>query len=212
MYCQFFLLGNEMFLARDKVPTDEQTVVIADEVVFTLNQYYYSSPLSDNQWQLEAEQIQNVALGMMQQLVLDYAAPPDYIVRPGIQSDSYIIPPDTDVGRKLCAQQKYRSSSHLSFNLFGIIFVLVMGSIIITISYSISPLVAASQLRSGSEKALYRRQEWQQDDVLHLLRAAFRGQDVGSWPEDSDAIVPVTIEFANKMKWKASKEDIADDD
>lgn len=188
-----------MLLAHDKIAST--TIVGGDQFVSIDQEYYYSTPISDNQWQQEVQQIQNVALSMIQQLVLDHAAFPDYIIQPGVNSTSYLVPPDTDIGKHLCSQQKFRSSVHSSFSLFGILFLIITGSIIIVVSYLIPPLTAKAQLRSRNEATLYRNVEWKQDDVLQLLRLAFQSQDPNTWPDCSDDSVPVTMEFAKKMKW-----------
>jgi hypothetical protein len=137
---------------------------------------------------------------MVQQLVLGYVAEPNYIIRPGVNSSNYIIPPSTPAGKKLCSQQKYRSTAHSSFSVFGIAFILLSGSIIIGLSYAIPSLTADSQLRSRKKTALYRREEWMQDNVLQLLRVALMEQS-GAACAGKDEPVPVTIEFAKKMKW-----------
>jgi hypothetical protein len=199
MYYEYFLLDSAMLLARDRIVSAAQSMIFENRT-FPSNQLYYSSPLSDNQWQQEVEQIQNTALAILQQLLLTYGAQPTYIIRPGVNSTDYVIPPSTEAGKKLCSQQKYRSLSHSSFSIFGIAFILLTGSIIIGLSYAIPSITSQSQLRSNRRSALYRREEWMQDNILQLLRVALMEQCGGTWV-GKDAPVPVTLEFARKMQW-----------
>jgi hypothetical protein len=203
MYWQYYLLNMAMLLASDRIASSMIQWSIANS---GLNQsqptnlyYYYSSPLSDNQWKQEAEQVQNMALATIQQLLLGHAAQPDYILRPGVHSSSYVIAPDTPAGQQLCAQQMFRSSSSMSFNVFGLVFLLLIGVLIACLGSAIPYLVAKRQLRSNNEDSFYRLAEWKLDDVLQLLRAALTKQNGVNW-NNKGGSVPVTVKYAQEMK------------
>jgi hypothetical protein len=201
MYWEYFILSSDMLLARNKVPSADGRLAVWENasMASAAGWYFYSSPLPDNQWQLEAEQIHNVGLAMLQ-TIGDYAAPQDYTIRPGVQANQFITPPDTKEAKALCLQQKVRSTEYSSFSVFGLAFVLAVGSLIIALSIAIPYLVGRIQSRSSSTRARNRREEWIRDDVLQLLRAVLE-RDGDEWIGKEEK-VPVTVEYAKKMVWQ----------
>jgi hypothetical protein len=194
----FNFMRSELLLARDKIP-NSIGYISTNLTDFDAPVYVYSSPLSDNQWHLEAERIHNVAVAMLQLGTSRYAVPLSEMIHPGVTTTSYIVPPDTAEGKSLCGQQKLRTSDHTSFSVFGLAFIIVTGSIIIILSHTVPSLVAQAQRRSGKPKALYRREEWIQDDVLQLLRVVLTGASDGYWIGKHGS-VPVTV-GSGKIRW-----------
>jgi hypothetical protein len=194
----FYFMGSEVLLARDKIP-NKFGYISTSLTDFNPPAYVYSSPLRDNQWHLEAERIHNVAVAILQLGTSRYAVPLNETIRPGVTTTNYIVPPDTAEGKSLCGQQKLRTSDHTSFSVFGLAFIIVTGSIIIILSHTVPSLVAQAQRRSGKPKALYRREEWIQNDVLQLLRVVLTGANDGYWVGKHGS-VPVTVGFG-KIKW-----------
>ncbi len=199
----FYFMRSEVLLARDKIPNNVG-YISTNPLYFNAPVYVYSSPLSDNQWHLEAERIHNVAVAILQQGTSRYAVPLNETIRPGVATTNYIVPPDTAEGKSLCGQQKLRTSDHTSFSVFGLAFIIVTGSIIIILSHIVPYLVAQAQRRSGKPKALYRREEWIKDDVLQLLRVVLTGPSDGYWVRKRSS-VPVTVGFG-KIKWDLLEE------
>jgi hypothetical protein len=128
----------------------------------------------------------------------------------------YVDYPATPEGRKLCKSQKINSSEHYSFNLFGLLTILTVGSLLILASHTVSPVVGHFQKWSKSEKARLRRQEWENMDVLQLLRLLLQRQGITPWRIDE--LVPV-LSIRNplfKMSWlsghwaKASSAEVLD--
>ncbi|ORX98937.1 hypothetical protein BCR34DRAFT_142047 [Clohesyomyces aquaticus] len=183
----FYALSSEMLLTRDKVPTqnsyDPRT--FSDPVA---PRYIFSSPLSDNQWQLESEKIHNVAAEMLQLAPGRYAVP---------LNATTIVPPDTAEGRSLCGQQKIHSRSHTSFSVFGFAFTLTTGTLIIILSHAAPAIAARAQERSSRPTSLHRREEWIQNDVLQLLQVVTTGAG-GSYLASKDRFVPCTFKIQGR--------------
>jgi hypothetical protein len=144
-------------------------------------QYKVSSALPDNQWQLEVGNIFNISLSLLQILSVINADPPEVQVSPNTTYSQYITPPGTAEAQHICLNQKVKSSSVASFNLFGVLFIIVGGSFCIILSNILPYLVEKRQLMSGDPLDRYRRDEWNTNDVLHLQKIALDGHGIGPW-------------------------------
>jgi hypothetical protein len=196
----FNIFGQEMFRANERMAAAYNVVGVIESNSSALSPaYYLSTTVSNKQWQLEVQNIQNAALAFLQRSVVDYAAPPNYITGDGMSTKDYLSHPTTISGRDLCSRQKVRSLAFSSFSVFGLAFILVTGSVIIILAQALPTLVEWRQTLSGMESSLHRRDEWRQSDVLHLLRAASEAQNPGVWT-DPQAEIPTTIEFGQKLK------------
>lgn len=203
----FMILGSAMVRASEHVALNSAYVTPANEVpgvnlTTPSATYRYSTPVNDNQWQLEAQNMQNLALALVQNLVVGYAAAPIYRLSGNTSTLDSLIRPTTQADINLCGQQKVRSLVHTSFNVFGLAFLIGTGSVIMILAKTIPELVSRAQLKEGTPEALHRRDEWRQDNVLQLLRYVSEDQNPGAWAE-GESTIPLTIESGKKfsMKW-----------
>lgn len=144
-------------------------------------QYKVSSALPDNQWQLEVGNIFNISLALLQILTVINADPPQVQVSPNTTYSQYITPPNVPEAQRLCLNQKITSSNVASFNLFGVLLIVIGGSFLILLSNVLPNIVEREQRKSSDPQALHRRNEWNTNDVLHLQKIAMDGYGIGPW-------------------------------
>ncbi|GME65223.1 hypothetical protein GTA08_BOTSDO13564 [Neofusicoccum parvum] len=82
-------------------------------------------------------------------------------------------------GRYWCKNQKILTTAYTNFNTFGLCLTLILGTIIITISYSLEPLVSWIQKRRRLDT--YSRLEWCTNETLQLQRLAHEEFGLGTW-------------------------------
>jgi hypothetical protein len=81
------------------------------------------------------------------------------------------------------------SQAHVSFNLFGITFILVLGLLVIIVSFVLEPLASCIQRRF--KLSAYRRLEWHSTSAFQLQRLAHEELGIGFW-EQCDQAIPTT--------------------
>lgn len=198
MYYTFSFLGDEILLARDQLGFVNWGL---SGNIYSARQtagsgLYFSAPLSNNQWQLEAENIHNIGMAKMLSVVANRPTPPVVLQK----YKDFIIRPSTDVERMLCYQQKVRSADHGSFSVFGLAFI-ILGGIFITILRFAIPLIVESRSRSSnSSEGKCRIDEWVRIDILQLLADVLQFQNGANWIL-RDGPVPVTSENGELMTW-----------
>ncbi|KAL1615965.1 hypothetical protein SLS56_011613 [Neofusicoccum ribis] len=131
-------------------------------------------PLPDNQWQLDVENWFAISLAALQGWMVELATGP---------SDSkfldWIDSPTSEGGRYWCKNQKILTTAYTNFNTFGLCLTLILGTIIITVSYSLEPLVSWIQKRRRLDT--YSRLEWCTNETLQLQRLAHEELGLGTW-------------------------------
>jgi hypothetical protein len=140
-----------------------------------------SVELPVNQWQIEIENLFNISLAMFQHMGVLYVSPPEIQLGSNLTYDMYTIAPNTTEGKNLCKLQKILSNGQYSFSLFGLLFILVGGLLVIVLSNAIPRLVEQWQAKSSDERAQYRRREWVANDVLYLQKIALESNGIGPW-------------------------------
>ena len=90
-------IGDEVLLARDKLYSVNLhlgglTGSIYSDSALPLGGVYFSAPLSDRQWQLEVEQMHNMALAKMQRLLIYRPAPPSVDLSITYNGKNFIVP------------------------------------------------------------------------------------------------------------------------
>ncbi|KAF2115544.1 hypothetical protein BDV96DRAFT_82414 [Lophiotrema nucula] len=133
------------------------------------------SPVPVDQWQTESERLFKVMLAGLQTAAVDRATgPSDSAVR------RYTQPPDNDDDRHQCRNQKIRSSAYANFSVFGLSFTLAVGSLIITLNWTVERLYKLwTRKRHASNQ--YRRLEWTLNGTLQLQRLAHEELGYGDW-------------------------------
>jgi hypothetical protein len=162
--------------------------------------YRSSVELPTNQWQSEVENLFNISLALLQLVGVEYVSPPQIQVTDNTTYDKYITGPNTTEGKNLCNSQKILSSGQYSFSFFGLVCILVGGSLVIIFSNAGPRIVGYWQTKSNDERAQYRRREWVANDVLHLQSIAFDSKGIGAGDWRMDADVPVLMKGVDRFK------------
>lgn len=85
--------------------------------------------------------------------------------------------------------QKVRSSAYASFSLFGLLFTVIAGLVIVLISYLLEPIAACFHRRGKYNDHTY--YEWMSNSSFQLQRLAHQGIGAGTWSGVTDNI-PIT--------------------
>ncbi|KAM7218392.1 hypothetical protein V8F06_006156 [Rhypophila decipiens] len=141
-------------------------------------------PLPDNQWQIEVEHMFSTLLASTQQSFVHAAAVPN---TPGL--DDFVVGPMSAESEELCRNQKVQSTAYASFSLFGLLFIIVLGLLIVLISYLLEPITSWLHKRGKYDDYAY--YEWMANSSFHLQRLAHQGVGAGQWSGATDDI-PIT--------------------
>ena len=141
-------------------------------------------PLPNYQWQIEVASWFNVALAKLQAKVVEFATGPSYVAPDGV-----VTLYDDHHFAAQCYMQKIRSSTgYYSFSLVGVVIILVIGGLILFVSFYIDTFTGFVLRRIGKE---YKAQQWILDEKLQLQRMTYEKANIGNW-RDCDSKVPVT--------------------
>ncbi|KAI0196351.1 hypothetical protein F4808DRAFT_474356 [Astrocystis sublimbata] len=137
--------------------------------------------LEPDQWKKDLTNLWQILMAGYQSVPLDAAYGPS---DPDVLGDwvGFTAP----VFRKLCDNQKMRSTSYASFSLFALVFISAVGALLVVFSYVIETLFSAHG--SGLD---YKLLEWKTNSTLQLQRSAYEARDMGTWTRCTD-VVPVT--------------------
>ncbi|KAF2140831.1 uncharacterized protein K452DRAFT_206604, partial [Aplosporella prunicola CBS 121167] len=138
-------------------------------------------PLPDNQWQLDVQNWFATMLAYMQAYAVSIVTGPS-----DVNLQQYVVQPNSTTERSICKNQIIVSSVHYSFSLFGIYFILVLGCLIILISYILGPVF--NMLHKRYHLKGYALLEWCTNDTLQLQRLAHEELGFGTWSYTTDAI------------------------
>jgi hypothetical protein len=196
------ILGADMLRSKERVAVGKPFVAATNATGPVPSPvYYYSAPISDNQWELEAQNLQHIVLAWLQRSVVEHVAPSTYILSDGVPTKNFMLHSSDPGEREICSQQQIRSSGFSSFSVFGLVCILIGGLTIAALACAVPILISKAQLRSRTADALHRRAEWYQRDILQLAREISESENPQTWT-GSDSEVPTTLEFGKKMKWK----------
>ncbi|KAI0448296.1 hypothetical protein F5B21DRAFT_522704 [Xylaria acuta] len=129
--------------------------------------------LDPNQWQKDMSHLWNIMMAGYQSALLDAAYGP---TDPEILVDwvKYAAPSL----KKLCNNQKMRSTSYTSFSLLGLVFIFLVGTLLNLVSYVLEPLSNTLHKRGYSQ---YGHLEWKTNSILQLQRSAYEALGIGTW-------------------------------
>ena len=170
----FLLMGSEALLAED----------------YLWGTTMWSSPLPEDQWQIEAQNLHNVSLALLQQRIVEYASPPNIEIRPGLNSLRHVVRPNNTADLDLCSRIKIRTTTYSSFSVLNLSIIIFVGTTIITMNIFLAKLISWIQKRTGF--GLYKRLEWIESGSLQLQRMAGEGRGIGPWKGQEDS-VPVPV-------------------
>ncbi|KAI1120546.1 hypothetical protein F5Y10DRAFT_289605 [Nemania abortiva] len=148
--------------------------------------------IPENQWQLDVAHWWATLLAAAQaSFVNTVIGPPTHFQIP---REVIRGPMDADE-TAACGSQKIRSAEHSSFNMFGLTFFFVAGSLIVVASLALEPLLAALHDRWGYQQHAYL--EWVSQETLQLQRLAHEELGFGTWSGTTSAIP--TTELGDKL-------------
>ena len=176
---------------------------LSDEILLAKNALWsnglLSAGLPPNQWEQEAKNMHNISLALMQRRMVEHAAQPAIEIRPGKLANEYTLPPSGEYAaeaRELCQQQRSRDPTYASFNLVGLIAVVVLGGVVTAVNLSLPRVVASLQEKYRLGESL--RLAWIESGFLQLQRIACETYGIGPWAR-KEKEVPVTMEFAKRF-------------
>lgn len=147
------------------------------------------APLPDDQWQREVELWHDTVLAFMQE---------SFVAAARGQSDDaklgkLFMEPDSAEAKRVCANQKIRSTAYVSFSFLGLVLILAVGALVILVALTLEPLVGCVQRRWGkAPRHLYARLEWTATETLQLQRMAHEELGYGGKWRGAAEAVPVT--------------------
>ncbi|KAI1359055.1 hypothetical protein F5Y08DRAFT_350059 [Xylaria arbuscula] len=143
--------------------------------------------LPPDQWKNEVQHWFDISLAAFQNAYVKTAAgPPTSIHEIAIQR------PENSEEKRLCRNQKVISTDYVSFSFLGLMIILVLGLIIIIVSFSLEHLAICIQRRWGGNG--HRRLEWITNGTLQLQRLVHEELGIGEW-EDCDDTIPITLQL-----------------
>ncbi|KAI1173319.1 hypothetical protein F4777DRAFT_457313 [Nemania sp. FL0916] len=138
--------------------------------------------LEPNQWQLDVKHWFDIYMATWQADFLELA----YI------SPNASLPLETRsafkaaTARKLCNNQKIRSTEYTSFSIFGLLFTFVTGSLIVLVSYILEPVSYFLYRKWDFKK--YAHLEWTALNTLQMQRLAQEELGYGNWSSGTEEI------------------------
>ncbi|KEF51723.1 uncharacterized protein A1O9_12358 [Exophiala aquamarina CBS 119918] len=182
----FKVLGTELLLAKDWLWA---TVSVG------------SSALPPNHWQLEARNLHNVSLAVLQRRVSEFASPNEFEIRPGLNSLAQVRVPSDPALRDLCTALKLRSSEHISVSVLGMGIILGVGSLLILLDFVLIQQLFWMNIlwwRNRSPRRQKRKEDWQTTGTLQLQKSAFEARGIGPWDDDENE-TPVLVDRDKKF-------------
>ncbi|KAI1734534.1 hypothetical protein F4680DRAFT_470779 [Xylaria scruposa] len=140
--------------------------------------------IASNQWQHDVSHWWDISMAAQQSKLLDAAYAPD-----NSDMNVFRINYTEPELKKLCRNQKIRSTAYASFSLFGLFFTLATGLLIILVSYLLEPIF--EWLHKRKESSQYPYLEWVTNATLQLQRLAHEEVGFGTWTEGTETI-PLT--------------------
>jgi hypothetical protein len=131
------------------------------------------------QWQLEAENLHNLSLAVLQRRVHEFAAPEHFQIRPNLSSIDRIETPTDPYLLRTCEQQKTRSAEHYSVSVLGMTIILGVGSLLILLDWIFIKQIL--WFRSFTHKRLAKQADWTSGGTLQLHRLALEARGVRDW-------------------------------
>jgi len=144
-----FLVGNQLLVANEAV----------------MGSYYYlrSLKLPVDQWVVEAQNMANTSLAVLQRRPVDYASPQTVLQ----DNPRQIVPPESDMARALCEKVIIRTARYTSFKVLGLLLLLLFTLLLAALNLALPRLAS--------------HPDWLRYGFFQLLRLALEGSGVGPW-------------------------------
>jgi hypothetical protein len=193
-----FFQGDNLLLAND----------------FLFGEYLFSTSLPANQWEMEVQSLFNISLTAYQAMISYHAAMPDVPITASTSLYDYIIKENTPDALQICNNQKFQTGVYYSFNIFGLVFILVVGLIVILVGYILPTTFCERRPRKHELTALekIRRKGWKYDDLLFLDSIMSEAHGSGPWIREFEVPVPKDVHCRSLPPWIEEKGDVKGND
>lgn len=156
----------------------------------SLQQYFWSSTLAKNQWQIEVANWFSVGLAQIQRIFITNFRPPTE----GILLKYWQYFPENATNEQVfCANQKVQNSDYTNFSVFGLALNLGLGCLILIAGHSVPSFVPKIQKwrakkRGGRSIA---SDHWIMNSAIQQQRMVFQLHGRGYWIKQED-LIPIT--------------------
>ncbi|KIW21012.1 hypothetical protein PV08_01591 [Exophiala spinifera] len=119
-----------------------------------------SEPLPDDQWETELQYWHSVAMAQLQRGMAEWATGQ---IAPSPQYVQYLLPPTAEQDVWFCKSMIIPSTFYQSFSVLAIMVIVILGTVIIVLGFTIENLAACvrSRLRKSPPRG-----DWEHDDML----------------------------------------------
>lgn len=178
----YSLIANPAFYYQPYSIIKAQSVsaLIASETVSETIQI----SLPSNQWTIEVSSWFATTLASLQRYPVDYASGPSDV---DTAAGGEILMDHNTIDESLCNNQKvHANGGYQNFSMLGLCIIIVIGAIIMTLSFVIETVTGFIQrrLRRGNE----RRVQWIMDSNLQLQRMLYESAGYGRWNGPLDSV------------------------
>jgi len=156
----------------------------------SLQQYFWSSTLANNQWQIEVTNWFSVGLAQIQRIFITNFRPPTE----GILLKYWQYFPETATNEQVfCENQKVQNSDYTNFSVFGLVLNLGLGCLILIAGHCIPTFVPKLQrlLAKKRGRRSTASDHWIMNSAIQQQRMVFQLHGRGYWIRQED-LIPIT--------------------
>jgi len=157
----------------------------------SLQEYFWSPALPDNQWQIEVGNWFGVGLAQIQRIMITNFRPPTEQI---LLKYWKPFPNNATKEQIFCASQKVRNANYTSFSIIGLALNFGLGGFILLAGHGLPKLIPYLQSRrarrSGGRSIA--SDQWIMNSAIQQQRMVFQLHGKGYWV-DEEKLVPTTI-------------------
>jgi hypothetical protein len=139
-----------------------------------------STPLPENQWELEIQNVNNISLTLLRGLVTSHASVPDVDISRNATFHQYVNKEALPDAINLCRNQRIKTVSYY----------MISGIIIILLSYAVPVLVPRLSGEQAGSQAYTQQNGWINDDILLVDSLVLDAHGIGPWQTISEVPIP----------------------
>ncbi|KAJ9628419.1 hypothetical protein H2204_009256 [Knufia peltigerae] len=144
------------------------------------------SSLPNDQWMREVDHWYSMFWNSVQQFTAQYS------VGDGVaDQDKYRVPPSEE-DKWMCGAQMVQRSDYSSFNMLGVLLILVLGAFFVLLNTALDPMIQWFRRRRARKAGVPWLSVWRRHHLLQIESAAFSEAGLGTWSHDS--LVPTSTD------------------
>ncbi|KAL6249271.1 hypothetical protein RBB50_004334 [Rhinocladiella similis] len=144
------------------------------------------SSLPSDQWMREVDHWYSMFWNSVQQFTAQYS------VGDGVaDQDKYRVPP-SEKDQWMCGAQMVQRSDYSSFNMLGVLLILVLGACFVMLNLALDPTIQWFRRRRARKAGEPWLSVWRRHHLLQIESAAFSEAGLGTWSHDS--LVPTSTD------------------